>query len=233
MPPIEVYLPGLKKLFVRKRVAPLAELRRALGVRSRTTVFFALKAAGYFSSYSHAGRYYTLRDIPEFDAHGLWFFGEVRFSKHGTLRATLIELVREAPAGRTHEELEVLLGLRVHDTLRSLIETRTLGRQRVQSVFVYFDSEPQRAAAQFEERRRKVVALVPEPAHEDSPILDPSRVVQVLVAVIHTPKGNARTIAARLRASGLAISDEQVEAVFTHYELGKKTASSRSPRSRR
>jgi hypothetical protein len=233
MSPIEAYLPSLHKLFERKRVAPLAELRRALGVRSRTTVFFALRAAGYFSSYSHAGRYYTLRQIPEFDAHGLWFFGEIRFSKHGTLRATVVVLVREAPAGRTHEELEVLLGLRVHDTLRSLVETRTLGRQRVQSVYVYLDSDPQRAAAQFEERRRTVVALVPEPVYRASPILDPPRVVQVLVTVIQAPKDNARAIAARLRANGLVVSDEQVEAVFMHYELGKKTARSRSPRSRR
>lgn len=233
MPPLQTYLPSLTKLFARKRVAPLAELRKALGVRSRTTVFFALRAAGYFSSYSHAGRYYTLRDIPQFDAHGLWLFGEIRFSKHGTLRATVVVLVREAPAGRTHEELEVLLGLRVHDTLRSLVETRTLGRQRLQSVYVYLDSEPQHAAAQLEARRTQVVAPVPEPVHGDSPSLDPPRVVQVLVAVIHAPKDNAHVIAARLRAGGLAVSDEQVQAVFMHYELEKKTARSRSPRSRR
>jgi hypothetical protein len=49
-----------------------------------------------------------------------------------------------------------------------------------------------------------------------------------------TPPGDdARTIAARLRAGGLGVRDEQVAAVFAQYALEKTTAHSRSPRSRR
>lgn len=224
---------ALERLFRRKPVVELEALRSALGTTSRTTVFRALRRVGYLTSYSHAGRYYTLRTAPRFDGRGLWFCGEVRFSAHGTLRATIVVLVKEAPAGRTHEDLEVILGLRVHDTLRSLVEAKEVGRERIEAVYVYVDSDPGRAAAQLERRRRPArsepVGVGPLPP----PPLDLARVVDVLLAVIHAPKDDARTIAARLRASGLAVEDEQVEAVFSQYDLGKKTARSRSRRSPR
>jgi len=225
---------ALDKLFERKGVAQLSELRRALGVSSRTTVFFTLKAAGYCTSYSHAGRYYTLAHIPCFDAYGLWSHGQVRFSKHGTLRSTVVVQVREAPAGHTHEELHVMLGLRVYDTLRSLVDDGHLGRERVEAVYVYIDTDPERAASQLEQRRRtSAPTAVPGATQTPPPPFDLSRVVDVLVALIHSPKDDAATIVARLRLGGLAVTDEQVEAVFAQYGLGKKTARYRSKRSRR
>jgi hypothetical protein len=226
----------LERLFRRQRIAQLSELRSALGVRSRTTVFFALKAIGYFSSYSHAGRYYTLVDIPRFDADGLWSHGGVRFSRHGTLRATAVVLVQRAAQGYTHEELQVVLGVRVHDTLRDLVEGGRLSRERVDAVYVYTDAAPEPAAAQIEQRRRGSVsraAIGSAASERTQPPLELPVVVDVLLAVIAAPKDSAKVIAARLRHGGLRVSDEQVEGVFMHYGLGKKTARSPSKRSRR
>src|SRR3972149_5372047 len=152
--PSERHRRGLEKLFDRKPVAQITELRRALGVRSRTTVFFVLKATGYLTSYSHAGRYYTLGRIPKFDAHGLWAVGGIRFSRHGTLRATIVVLVCAASAGCTHEELTKLLGLRVHDTLRSRVETHSLGREQVQAGYVSLDPGRDHPTAQARGRAR-------------------------------------------------------------------------------
>ncbi|MEK7994499.1 MAG: hypothetical protein AAB403_11910 [Planctomycetota bacterium] len=227
---IESHRAQLKKFFERKKVAHLSELRKTLGVRSRTTVFFALKAAGYCTSYSHAGRYYTLARVPEFDARGLWFHGEVRFSKHGSLRATMVVLVREAKAGYTHEELAVMLGLRVHDTLRALVEDRLLRRECLDAVYVYVDLDPKRATAQLDQRRR-IRTSAPTPTGPLPP-LDLARVVDVLLAVIHAPRDDSATIAARLRQYGLTVTTEQIEAVFVRYGLQKKTARSRSKLSR-
>jgi hypothetical protein len=68
-------------------------LLNALDGRSRRSVFRDLTTIGYLSSYTHTGRYYTLVHIPEFDEHGLWFFQGVGFSKAGTLKSTITELV--------------------------------------------------------------------------------------------------------------------------------------------
>ncbi len=239
MPPPHDYSPKLHSLFRRKRVVTIKELHQALGVSSRMTVLAALRKVGYLSSYSHAGKYYTLVDIPTFDERGLWFHGDTRFSRHGTLRRTVVVLVTEAPAGHTHEELAIILGLRVHDTLRSLVEDNEIGRVLVDVVYVYVSADPDTASAQLSRREAITTAVAPakEPqAPTVGPVLelDLAGVVDVLVAVIHAPKDDARTIAARLRAAGLVVADEQVAAVFEHYGLSeKKTAYSRSRRSPR
>jgi len=221
----------LEKLFRRKPIATLAEMQRSLGSSTRT-VLRALQRAGYLTSYSHAGRYYTLIRLPKFDAAGLWFYGEIRFSRHRTLRATVVVLVKESPAGHTHEELEALLRLRLHDTLRSLVNEKELARERVTGVYVYLHPDGKVAAAQLTRRREFATPSVPLPSSPTAP-LDLARVIDVLVAVIHAPKDDAGAIAAHLRAHGLPFTAEQVEGVFTAYGLEKKTARSRSRRSRR
>lgn len=221
----------LEKLFRRKPIATLAEMQRSLGSSTRT-VLRALKRVGYLTSYSHAGRYYTLSRLPTFDAAGLWFYGEIRFSRHRTLRATVVVLVKQSPAGHTHEELQALLRLRVHDTLRSLVADKALARDRFMGVYVYLHPDGEVASAQMTRRRDLAAPSAPLPPSPAAP-LDTARVIDVLVAVIHAPKDDARAIAARLRARGLALTAEQVDGVFTAYGLEKKTARSPSRRSRR
>jgi len=222
----------LERVFQRRPVAVLDQLRRALGA-SASTVFRVLDRVGYLTSYSHAGKYYTLRSVPSFDTHGLWFCGEVRFSTHGTLRATLVFLVRQAPAGHTHEELEALLGLRVHDTLRSLVETHHLGREQVAAVYVYVDTDSRRATVQLEHRRAMVPRISPPRSAEPQSDLDLARVVEVLLAVIHHPRHDVDRLVAHLGVKGIVVTAEQVQEVLTRYHVKKKTARSRSRRSRR
>lgn len=223
-------LQAVEALLSRKLAVQLDALRRTLGTTSRTTVFRVLTKAGYLTSYSHAGKYYTLRRIPKFDANGLWFHSEVRFSVHGTLRTTIVVLVRKSAAGYTHDELALILGLRVHDTLLSLVKAQLLSREQIDAVFVYFDADAECQRAQREQRLR---ATEPVLAAGPLPPLDLPRVVEVLVALLQAPSDEPTAIGARLRASGTDVSDEQVEAVIKHYALEKKTAPPRSPHSRR
>jgi len=218
---------ALAGLFKRRRMATLDDLRAALGTRSRTTVFRTLTAVGYLSSYSHRGRYYTLKRIPKFDSAGLWHHEGVGFSSRGTLVSTVTHLVRETPAGQTHEELQERLGLRVHDTLRKLVESKQLVRERVGSVYVYLD--PRRGATQLEQRRFQIV-------QSQQPVtrgLDLRRVIDILVAKIRHPDQDADALVAGLRRSGREVAHEDVEQVFKRYGLGKKTMSPPSRHFRR
>lgn len=220
------YMSRLNQLFRRKRAALLDDLRAALGTASRTTIFRILKGVGYFTSYSHAGRFYTLRRIPKFDRLGLWSWRGIGFSSHGTLRATSVFLIEQSEAGQTHEELQRQLGLRVHDTLRSLVEERIITRERFEDIYVYLSADPKKAATQIAARQKlrlfRPAAVVPP---------DPLLVIDVLVEVIHHPREDAEAIAGRLRAGGRPMTAKQVEEVFHAYGV-KKTARSRWPRSR-
>ncbi len=77
----------LLKMFCKKYIANLDELFHLLDTHSRMSVFRRLKPLGYLSSFTDAGRYYTLPDIPKFDPLGLWFYQEVGFSRVGTLKS--------------------------------------------------------------------------------------------------------------------------------------------------
>ena len=227
MPPERKYLIALETLFKRKHVVVLDELRHELQTHSRTTIFRVLSSVGYHTSYSHAGRFYTLKEIPEFNDLGIWFWRDVGFSMHGTLRAAAISLVERAPAGQTHEELQERLRLRLHDTLRDLVEAKALGRRLWEDVYVYLNANREAAEVQWAERQR----LVRYPV-EQKPALppDPARVIDILLDVIQHPKDDEKATARRLTARGLAITSEQIEAVFANYGV-KKTVRSRSRRS--
>jgi hypothetical protein len=222
-PPVK-YFSRLNQLFRRKRAALLDDLRRALGTTSRTTIFRILKAVGYLSSYTHAGRYYTLHRIPKFDRWGLWAWRGIGFSSHGTLRATSVFLIEQSPAGHTHEELQQRLGLRVHDTLRSLVEDGAISRERFEDVYLYLSADRKKAAVQIAARRELHVSLTAQ-------LPDPLLVIDLLVQVIHHPREDAAAIAGRLRAAGRTVRSDQVEEVFHAYGVKKTASRSRWPRS--
>lgn len=205
------------RIFRRRQIADLAILKHALGTPSRTTIFRVLSSAGYLTSYSHAGRYYTLRRIPQFDEAGLWAHGEALFSKDGTLRATIVRIVGEAPAGKTHEELQAQLRLRVHDTLLDLVRDHRIGRADLDRFYLYVSADKTAGNEQVAQRRR-LLSAEPSPAA----LPEPNLLIEVLLAVIHEPEGEPAGIAAVLDRQGRKVSREQIEAIFARYGLGKK-----------
>ena len=217
------------RLFKRTPVANLAAIQRAIGTRSRTTVFRVLSDLGYLTSCSHAGRYYTLESIPRFDQDGLWTSGEALFSRFRTLRATIVDLVKSAPAGKTHAELQERLRLRVHDALRDLVRAEEIDRVQFERLFLYVSLERAVAQAQVCRRSQSIDAregVVSLPS--------PGVIIEVLLDVIHLAKAGANpaTVASRLRTRAISVTVAEVQEVFRHHGIEKKGARSRSRRSR-
>ena len=214
-------------LFRRQAIVDLRTLFTALETQSRMTVFRRLSAMGYYSSYSHAGRYYTLRDIPQFDVEGQWHYQGVGFSRFGSLKSTVEHMVVEADAGRTYNELYLRLQVRVHNTLLDLVRKQRIGREPFAGQYLYVNPDPKLALDQVARRGRQEAVLAAAP-------LPPSIVIEVLVSLIQgaTVHADPAQIATRLATRGISVSPEQVDAVFSKYGV-KKTTPSRSRRSRR
>ena len=210
------HIQKLESFFCQHLIARLDEMQRLLGVSGRT-VFRILNRMGYLSSYSHGGRYYALAQLPLFDADGLWAHAGVLFSRHRTLRHTIVHLVNKAPAGHTHAELQHRLQLRVHDTLHDLVAARAIGRAEIERIYLYVNAQASEAEAQIAERQRLIAA--PPLA---GPLPDAAVIIEVLLTLIHAPRPDVVSIAALLASQGKAITREQVDAVWAHYELGKK-----------
>jgi LuxR family maltose regulon positive regulatory protein len=141
MRPPTYHSEALRQLLVAQRIATLDELKRALSTTVGRTVFRKLKSLDYLSSYSHRGRYYTLREIVEFGADGIWSHGSVWFSRYGTLLATLEALVNQSPQGYFAEELARALHVEVQDALHQLTQQRKITRQWVSNRYVYTSSD--------------------------------------------------------------------------------------------
>ena len=104
--------PGDEVKFPRiKKVVTLTELAFHLNC-SRRTVQRRLADWQAISSYNRNGSYYTLPNIPQFDANGLWRYQGVFFSKFGSLPETFVQLVSRSSDGLTAAEAGDLLGVR-------------------------------------------------------------------------------------------------------------------------
>ena len=132
----------LLSLFKRKKVTDLAEIKEALGTQSTMTAFRKLKQLYYFSSYSHRGKYYTIKDIAEFNDKGLWSFRSIRFSKYGTLLETSRGFVNISEIGYSARELEEELEVRVQETLLHLYKNEKIFREKMSGVYIYVATDP-------------------------------------------------------------------------------------------
>jgi len=143
---------ALESLFHEQTIVTLEQLRDALGDPARSTVFRKLGELEYLSSYSHRGKYYTLRSIARFSAQGLWSCRSVWFSQFGTLLDTAQALVTSSRTGYTAAELRAILHVKTKHALAQLVRSRRLSRESMGSVYVYFSSD-NKGARQQQQRR--------------------------------------------------------------------------------
>ena len=220
---------ALRSLFHRAHVAQLGTLFRVLKTHARRSVMRRLKYADYLSSYTHTGRYYTLREIPRFDQFGLWHYGEVGFCRVGTLKAAVTELVEKSEAGRTLEELKDLLRVRVHNALLDRVRAKRIGRKLMdKKKWVYLSAKASRATKQWARRQAQG-----KRAAEASGPLTSAVTIEVLVEVLSASRVqvSAQEVARRLSRRGVTVAVQQVEWVFGRYGLGKKKRGPVLPRS--
>jgi len=226
----EVSQKALLKMFSKKYIATIDEVFHVLDTKSRMSVFRRLKPIGYLTSFTDAGRYYTLPDIVRFDALGLWFYQDVGFSRAGTLKATVIDLVNLSEIGMTPTEALNLLRLRVpnslHNTLHGLIKTEQLQRQRVQGLPLYTSIDSDIARKQMTARSEEIKnqSLVP-------PTVSIEMTIAVLVEALRAGQflPHPSTVAAHITAQAMPITVNQVEQIFAKYSLKAKKKTTGQP----
>jgi hypothetical protein len=129
----------------------LSELKRALGTETDLTVFRKLKQLKYLASYTHRGRFYTLREIAHFDDRGLWSHEGVWFSRHGTLLTTAEVFVNQSTGGYYAQELADVLNAEAQQPLRQLVAEQRLARTELEGQFLY-------TAIELTPRRKQILA---------------------------------------------------------------------------
>ena len=215
----------LQRVLLSERVMSLPQIMHALGC-SRRTAIRRLNELGYRSSYSHTGRFYALADAARFDSFGLWHYGEIHFSRWGTLKASVAELVERSAAGYRHRELAGLTGVRCYDVLLELARDRRVHRELLAGIpaHCYFSMQAPTRAQQIAQRERQVERDRPFAQRFPRPPIATRAAIAVVVELAKNPEAGPAAIARRLRAYGLELSAHEVRQVFRTYELGKKRA---------
>ncbi|MEW5826117.1 MAG: hypothetical protein AB1778_04730 [Candidatus Bipolaricaulota bacterium] len=211
---------ALRSLFRRTPAVDLATLRRTLKAENYMGVLRRLTLLGYLPSYTHNGRYYTLREVPQFDEHGLWRFGSIGFYQGGTLKAAARDLVEKSEAGKTQQELQSLLHVRAHNELLEHVCAGRLQRNLLdEKHWLYLSPASGRCAKQWARRlaQKKRAAALPGP-------LTAAMTVEILVAVLQDSRvlTTPEQVVRRLHHQGADVSLEHVRWVFERYGLGKK-----------
>ena len=206
----------LRQLLISETVVDLAQIESALGGVSTITAFRYLRQVPYRRSYNHNGRYYCLHEPSRYDRFGLWSWNGIHFSVNGSLGKTVQRLVYELEAGATHRELQERLGVRVHNTLLTLLRQGEIDRQRIAQVYVYLHSDP---VIRGDQIRRRQALIATQEAVCDEIEVDDRIVIQVLLVLLRHPGSKAGDVGRYLRGYSPPLTMSQVRIVFARYEL--------------
>lgn len=170
-----------------------------------------LAQTGYYSSFTHNGRWYTLHSIPRFSHQGLWFFDDIGFSKAGSLTHTLVALIEASRAGLSAEQLGQTLRCRCHSVLVGLYRSGRIERQRQGRAHIYLAADAKTAEAQRCALESTEVALLPAEI-----------AVMVLAEFIRKPSADPATLARRVSTkTGVRIKADQIRSLFAQHGLKK------------
>lgn len=202
-------IPNLSSLFQKQSCWMIDPLAAELEYSVRS-VQRLLAEVGYHRSFTHNGKWYTLRSIPRFDSDGLCFLSDIGFSRVGSLTNSLIELVSKSPKGMTAEQLGEKLHCRCHSVLIGLVRNGKLERWKIERSHIYIATDPNVAAIQ-----RKATAL--------SDVRLPAEIaVLVLVEFIKKPGSSFNQLAKAISQSKkVTVSSAQIETLFAQYGLKK------------
>ncbi len=200
----------------RHTMADLPALKHALGTSADLTVFRKLKALGYLASYSHRGRFYTLRTIARFDEDGLWSQEAVWFSRHGTLMTTLEAWIPQSPQGWFADELADRLHVEVHDPLHALVRQGRVRRVEIAGRFLYTAAEARRSNDQI--RARRTAHAVPLVADASALDVSPDELKASILLFYSLLDEQQRRLFAGLESIKLGLGGDTILATFLNVD---------------
>ncbi len=200
------------KRFHRMKVLTLEQLVDLLQ-SSVITARRRLKKWEALTSFNQNGRYYTLPKIPQFDHHGIWKYQRILFSKYGTLKQTMIELLRRSETGLSAREVAQIVEIPSNSSIFSqLPRVSGIRREKDQGRFVYFSDQP--------ETYQKQKSLLSRPPAAALPCDEEA--VLILVQYIKHPHSGIEELAERVARQGKGIDPRVIQSFLEHHDLLKK-----------
>lgn len=206
-----------KEMFKELKVLTLEQASNEKGCSIRTVQRTFAKLS-VIRSYNKNSRYYTLSDIPDFNNHGIWPYRSILFSRYGTLKQTVKHLILVSNSGLSGNEIGEIVRLSPRSFMHHFKEMEGIFREKHEGVYVYFSAEAKTFADQNSNRIGAVNARK----------LDDTVVIKILVEYIKHPEKSTQELATILKDwRSCRVSAFQIENLFAHHGLLKKTQDSR------
>jgi hypothetical protein len=203
----------LAELFKRKKCYTIEQLSQRLNY-SLISIRRFLKVIGYYSSFTHNSKWYTLQSIPSFDKNGIWFYQDIGFCKHGNLNKTIARFIDKSFQGLTAKELFNILAVPCHPVLNQMYKKKTIDRFNTPAGFVYLSVSESNRRLQL----KRLQVLTPAQKIER---LNPQAAVYVLVEFIKNPKASFFELSVAVEKKKVKVSPQAVAQLFKDYDLKK------------
>lgn len=204
----------LIKLFAQKPIWTLTALADQINY-SEVSVRRFLKQTGYLRSYTHNGKFYTLKTMAKFNAQGIWRYEQTGFSKHGTLMQTIDYLIYKSPMGLSATELTGILESPCQSFLSNQYKAGKIDRIKPGPEYIYLAKDAKRNQRQRELLNQRF-------AHQEPQTLTAEQAVFVLVRFINNPSLSFKQLARLLRKERqVVVSPECIEMFFQTHGIKK------------
>jgi len=200
------------QLFEKNKCLTIIDLCLSLNYSARSAQRL-LKEVGYYSSFTHNGKWYTLQSIPKFDKNGLWYHQNIGFSKCWDLTATIVYLIENSVNGLTANDLSGMLLTSCAPVLNRIHKANKINRVKTPRGFVYISIDPAI-------KNRQLNCLDKAKA---LPRLSDADTITILVEFIKNPNRSSEELALHLKEKrGVYFSAAAIKSLFVCLGLEKK-----------
>ena len=203
----------LAELFKQEKCYTIDQLSGRLNY-SLISIRRFLKVIGYYTSFTHNSKWYTLRSIPSFNKNGIWFYQDIGFCKHGNLNQTIGRFIDKSFQGLTAKDLFNMLSVPCHPVLNQMYKKKKIDRYHTPKGFVYLSVSESKKRLQL----KRLQVLTPAQKIQR---LNPQAAVYVLVELIKNPKASFFELSVAVKKKGVTASQQAIAQLFKDYDLKK------------
>lgn len=167
-----------------------------------------LHQVGYFSSYTHNSRYYSINSVVRFDHNGIWRYNNICFSKFDTLKQTIIHHIDNSPTGMTVSQLSKILTIKCYAPLNLFYKNGYFNRIKHNKQFIYLS-------------KKKNIYQQQLDYYKQEEHLKPQTAIQLLVEHINNPDASCQQLSQRLQQKDFPVSAEAIQSFFEKHGVKK------------
>lgn len=202
------------RLFKQRKVMTVLELSRRMEC-SIPTIRKRLSRWRVYTSYNQNGRYYLMPDIPRFDENGLWEYRGIRFSRFGTLKQTVLQLISSSQQGLSASEIGTLVGVDPRSFMLQFRDVPEIHREKIKGTYIYFRGNPTEYLVQ--KKKRETAA-----AEREFFLPSDSEAIVILVDILKHPRTTIKESVVRVRRKGIAIGEQTIRNLLDYHTITLK-----------